>query len=307
MASKTLGTTNKIAVSYTYNTQGQLLTIKSTPFSQELRYNTYAYATKYYNGNISSIQYQHSGQSSNCFTFGYDNLNRLTSNMKHEASSSTTPNSRNKLTETGFTYDVMGNITKFTRYDVYEAANTYTLTYNTCNQLTKASSTKGKTYTFSYDQNGNALNTTNGLTLTYNTLNLPYQAKSGSTLKYQYNYLADGRKTEYINDKTTTAGRAYHGSIVYNMYQGQFSFESTDFAGERITGNYAVQYHITDHLGNVRTVLNNSMTILEQNDYYPFGQRHPNPAMKTTTNRYRYNSKEQLTETEAIDYGARWL
>ncbi|MCQ2375110.1 MAG: M91 family zinc metallopeptidase [Salinivirgaceae bacterium] len=27
--------------------------------------------------------------------------------------------------------------------------------------------------------------------------------------------------------------------------------------------------------------------------------------MKTTTNRYRYNSKEQLTEVEAIDYGAR--
>ncbi|MCQ2375108.1 MAG: hypothetical protein MJ069_04320 [Salinivirgaceae bacterium] len=47
------------------------------------------------------------------------------------------------------------------------------------------------------------------------------------------------------------------------------------------------------------------MTILEQNDYYPFGQRHPNPAMKTTTNRYRYNSKEQLTEVEVIDYGAR--
>jgi len=33
--------------------------------------------------------------------------------------------------------------------------------------------------------------------------------------------------------------------------------------------------------------------------------RHPNPTMKTTTNRYRYNSKEQLAEVEAIDYGAR--
>ena len=34
--------------------------------------------------------------------------------------------------------------------------------------------------------------------------------------------------------------------------------------------SYAVQYHITDHLGSVRAVLNQSMTVLEQNDTRKF-------------------------------------
>ena len=53
------------------------------------------------------------------------------------------------------------------------------------------------------------------------------------------------------------------------------------------------------------SVLNQSMTILEQNDYYPFGLRHPNSALKTTANRYRYNGKEEITSTNTSDYDAR--
>ena len=63
--------------------------------------------------------------------------------------------------------------------------------------------------------------------------------------------------------------------------------------------------HITDHLGSVRAVLNQSMTVIEQNDYYPFGLRHPNSALKTTANRYRYNGKEEIAADATSDYGAR--
>ena len=63
--------------------------------------------------------------------------------------------------------------------------------------------------------------------------------------------------------------------------------------------------HITDHLGSVRAVLNQSMTVIEQNDYYPFGLRHPNTALKTTANRYRYNGKEEIAADATSDYGAR--
>ena len=86
------------------------------------------------------------------------------------------------------------------------------------------------------------------------------------------------------------------------------SFESTNFSAGRIvrSGNsYTVQYHITDHLGSVRVVLNQSMTVLEQNDYYPFGLRHPNTSLKTTSNRYRYNGKEEIAAVATSDYGAR--
>ncbi|MBP5668435.1 MAG: hypothetical protein J6X32_09840 [Salinivirgaceae bacterium] len=67
----------------------------------------------------------------------------------------------------------------------------------------------------------------------------------------------------------------------------------------------AIKYHITDHIGSVRAVLNQSMTVIEQNDYYPFGLRHPNSALKTTANRYRYNGKEEIAADATSDYGAR--
>ena len=67
---------------------------------------------------------------------------------------------------------------------------------------------------------------------------------------------------------------------------------------------FIVQYHITDHLGSVRAVLNQSMTVLEQNDYYPFGLRR-SVSSSATTNRYHYNGKEDISATATTDYGAR--
>ena len=42
-----------------------------------------------------------------------------------------------------------------------------------------------------------------------------------------------------------------------------------------IKGN-EVMYFEKDHLGSIRSVLNTSGTVLEKNDYYPFGLRHAN-------------------------------
>lgn len=142
------------------------------------------------------------------------------------------------------------------------------------------------------------------LTITYNSINQPQQVKSGSTVKHKFAYLADGRKLLSLdkiksNDSINKdGGLAYIGSSVFKINEGEYDgLESTSFSAGRIVRNscgYAVQYHITDHLGSVRAVLNQSMTVLEQNDYYPFGLRHPNSALKTTANRYRYNGKEEI-------------
>ncbi len=42
---------------------------------------------------------------------------------------------------------------------------------------------------------------------------------------------------------------------------------------------YETQYHITDHLGSVRVVINQDGEVLARNDYYPFGKQHDNPAL----------------------------
>ena len=154
---------------------------------------------------------------------------------------------------------------------------------------------------FSYDANGNQTTAPNNQTITYNSLNQPQEVKSGSTVKQKFAYLADGRKLLSLdkiksNDNIDKdGGLAYIGSSVFIINEGKYDgFESTSFSAGRIVrsgSSYAVQYHITDHLGSVRAVLNQSMTVIEQNDYYPFGLRHPNSALKTTANRYRYNGK----------------
>ena len=159
-------------------------------------------------------------------------------------------------------------------------------------------------------------NSHNNLTITYNSINQPQQVKSGSTVKQKFAYLADGRKLLSLdkiksNDNIDKdGGLAYIGSSVFIINEGKYDgFESTSFSAGRIvrnsSGTYAVRYHITDHLGSVRAVLNQSMTVLEQNDYYPFGLRHPNASLKTTANRYRYNGKEEIAADATSDYGAR--
>ena len=134
--------------------------------------------------------------------------------------------------------------------------------------------------------------------ITYSQLNQPQQVKSGSTVKQKFAYLADGRKLHSISDPANDGGLVYIGTSVFNIGRGNYtSFESTSFSAGRIVrsgSGFTVQYHITDHLGSVRAVLNQSMTVLEQNDYYPFGLRHPNASLKTTANRYRYNGKEEI-------------
>ena len=102
-------------------------------------------------------------------------------------------------------------------------------------------------------------------------------------MKANYTYLSDGTKT----------------------------LESVAFGGGRIrktgTSSYAVDYHITDHLGSVRAIVNAAGAIQEQNDYYPFGTRHPNGLTQLPANRWRFSGKEEQDAFGIAysDFGAR--
>ena len=64
-----------------------------------------------------------------------------------------------------------------------------------------------------------------------------------------------------------------------------------------------MEYHVTDHLGNVRVVLNDSGEVIQSNDYYPFGMLMAQGG--SSTNKYLYNGKEVQEQTGWLDYGAR--
>ena len=165
---------------------------------------------------------------------------------------------------------------------------------------------------YSYDVNGNVTDdATNDLQSSYNLINLPAQIKSGSTVKANYSYLSDGTKAKALN--ASGAGNDYAGSFTYShASNGAKTLESVAFGGGRIrrTGSnaYAVDYHITDHLGSVRAIVNASGTVVEQNDYYPFGKRHPNGLTQLAANRWRFSGKEEQDAAFGIaysDFGAR--
>ena len=77
----------------------------------------------------------------------------------------------------------------------------------------------------------------------------------------------------------------------------------------RNSGSFTPQFNITDHLGNVRSVVNSSGAVLQSTDYYPFGLAFADN--NVTTNRYLFNGKELenytlgTTYLGTLDYGAR--
>ena len=152
---------------------------------------------------------------------------------------------------------------------------------------------------------------TKNLQSSYNLINLPAQIKSGDTVKAKYTYLSDGTKAAAYT--SANAGRDYAGSFTYTRGSGGAkTLESVAFGGGRIrrtgTNSYAVDYYITDHLGSVRAIVNAGGSVVEQNDYYPFGTRHSISGQPTLSgNRWRFAGKEEqdLFGIAYSDFGAR--
>ena len=141
-------------------------------------------------------------------------------------------------------------------------------------------------------------------------------------------YLWDGTKV-----RTSSAlgqGRLYKGSFVYSVSPTGTHLESISHDEGRIlvaagaSGTEFIDtWHVRDYLGSVRAIYDISTPaeevedasehILEQNDYYAFGERiEVSGQAFDQTNRYRYNGKEQLRfeslnlDPGLTDYGARY-
>ncbi len=169
----------------------------------------------------------------------------------------------------------------------------------------------GTRNTYTYDANGNVSSAgTHSLQMAYNLINLPAQIDSGSIMKAGYTYLSDGTKARALD--ASGVGYDYLGSFTYaHDANNNTTLESVAFGGGRVRKNgsgYDVDYYITDHLGSVRAIVNASGTITEQNDYYPFGTRHPNGLTTLSGNRWRFSGKEEQDASFGVpysDFGAR--
>ena len=103
------------------------------------------------------------------------------------------------------------------------------------------------------------------------------------------------------------SGYAYVGNLVYRLTGSSFVFESGLF-GEGVVSANGICYHLKDHLGSIRAIVDGNGRLLEENDYYAFGQRHPRSEhAQSSANRFKYNGKELQTVGGLgyLDYGAR--
>ena len=125
----------------------------------------------------------------------------------------------------------------------------------------------------------------------------------------KYSYLVDGSKTSAL--KGNGEGLVYRGSLIYRRASdGTLSLESAAFAEGMLTPT-GVHYHVADHLGSVRAVVDGeSGAFLEAGKYDAYGSREEQmtEGSSDATLRWHFTGKEDQGPdfgTAYTDFGAR--
>jgi RHS repeat-associated protein len=296
-------------IAYAYNERGWLLNSNSPVFEERLQYNQVTGVTgisplAQYNGNIASQSWgTATAPNSSSFVYSYDVLNRLTQGRSAD----------NKYIERGISYDMMGNINTLSRVYNSVLIDSMTYTYNSTNQLQSvydkspdAGTIGYKTgnWTYAYDGNGNmATDNSKGIgQIIYNLLNLP---QSIAALNTTYTYDADGQKLRRVIGTVTTD---YIDGIEYDS--GALTFIQTEEGRALPNGTtlYNYEYSLSDHLGDERVTFDShttTPTIVQQDNYMPFGMDISVGSVVNPQNNYLYNKKELQQNLQQYDYVAR--
>ena len=209
---------------------------------------TYNYGTTNNNDNVQSVSYLGGGLSYTQ-TFGYDQLNRLTTATESGTSwsqtnkydrygnraidlgggnQSLTFNTANRITNAGYTYDAVGNLTNDSvRSFGFDADN-------------KIKTVNGVTDVYRYDGDGNRV-----------------RKNFASGEKVRMVYSADQLIAEY--DLTT-------GFLTKEYIYGAKGLVAT------IEPGAGTKYTTVDHLGSPRVVTNSTAGVVSRHDYMPFGE-----------------------------------
>lgn len=330
-------------------------------FAFKIYYDSPIVAQPLFNGNITETEWKTASDNKiRKYSYSYDAVNRLTNAVYIK---------ENRMTESyneSIQYDKNGNITILQRNGGLDSDSGayvqiddlfYSYDGQNRNRITSIEDNTGDPQGFKdgaidypeyfYDANGNMTQDLNkGITeIRYNHMNLPIKIVFGSeSNKIEYLYDATGTKIK----KTITGSRLGAGGTV--DYLGGFQYKNNllEFfptaegyvrATLTSTGGYAYSYvfNFTDHLGNIRLSYAENpqnpgtLSILEENHYYPFGLKHTNynsdqlihqqskrgvvlkdfgglePVLDPLPYNYKYNRKEWQDELglNFYDYGAR--
>ena len=263
-------------IDYRYNIRGWLKKINdpktglgSKLFSMQLSYNDDG--RRLYNGNISKTEWKTASDNiKRRYNYYYDDLNRITYASYYSWSESA------RFNLGSISYDKNGNLQRLYRRgaivdnpEVRNPSHYGTMDYLSYNykgnQLIKVTDTGNDNYGFKdgtntgddyvYDANGNLTSDTNkGIaSITYNHLNLPERVDFGNNKYIDYTYDASGVKLrKRVRNGSTFTNTDYAGNYIYENNALQFFNTAEGYATPNSFGNFDYIYQYKDHLGNVR-------------------------------------------------------
>ncbi len=308
------------SIDYTYNIRGWLTSMNNPGtegieegddfadiFGMELYFNDpltelgQIDTDKHYNGNIAGVKWSHGDGDIKAYAYQYDDMNRLLAADYGSKNSNWVNEEFDVLGRNGgagIEYDKNGNIMGLGRKDDKgDWLHNFQYRYNgnKLMALGLGGGTAPGTDDYDYDDNGNMISDNiKGLNVKYNYLNLPQQIDYGTGDSIVYIYDAGGRKLAqdvYVGG-TLNRTTDYVGNIIYK--DGSLQYLLTNEGKVNKVGTDMVyEYHIKDHLGNVRVAFEANVsgpTVTQEADFYPFGLRFAGSL--NNDNKYLYNGKE---------------
>jgi RHS repeat-associated protein len=235
------------------------------------------------NGNIytvTNVKDDHRTQS-----FTYDPLNRLlTAGDKTHWSNS-------------YAYDAWGNL--YQKNPGAPAGENMLKTADTNNRLSG----------LTYDSAGNVIVDDQGNTLVYDAENRIISTTNNTSGTTTYTYGAGGQRITKSNG--ATVANYWFGPSGDTLAETDSSGNFTNyvfFGGQRLARNLSgdIKYYITDHLHSTAIFADKSGTVLDDNDFYPWGGVVPGVGSTTSNNHYKFTGKERDTESGLDYFGARY-
>jgi len=249
------------------------------------------------------------------FTYDYDDKYQFQSNKYGAPNLSTNSfiEAANANRESNLGYDANGNITNLNRSNA-AGVSTANFSYSYQPNTNKLQSV-GNYASYGYDDLGQMITQqkTAGASF-YTTYNLNgkitgiYSDAAKTQLKVSFAYDETGmriRKTDHVQNITTYYVYDLGGAAlaIYDNNGGSLSQKEIPLYASGRIGMYrrvnnTYQYELTDHLGNVRVVLNQNkingkVDVASYSDYYPFGT-----PLTLANNDYRYGFQGRYAEAD---------
>jgi RHS repeat-associated protein len=227
------------------------------------------------NGNIKTLQRTNSsGTLQDNLTYNYNIIYKNQLNYVADAvEASTNVNDIGTQSQNNYTYDAVGQMTRNNQEDI----NYF---YNTQGLVTQVSKGANAVVKFFYNERGQRIKKES-----YNTIS-PYTINSTDY---------------YILDLSGNVMSIYNKTGSSSIVQKDLPIFGLGRLGVYNRATATSTYEITDHLGNVRAVVQkeNGIPVIKSfADYYPFGEKFPGDRSVNNGYRYAFQGQEKDGETE---------